>query len=259
MGDETSYSPNQDLQAIQDHETSQELVTQEQSGDLASMADMETQVFNGPEQAEPAVLELEPEPVPAVEIRASDPAPLVASASHGAEGDGAVGDSARELLGLPLQFLNQLLQRIGSTKLDSLDDLIPAARLVGIALLAGVALKLTGATLGAINDIPLLGGLLELTGLVAMLNFLARNALAAKASGITGTYSQTQAGFPGLGRFSPPQPGLPVDQQPNGHHHAHQGHLIPPGIRHQDVGYQVGHVAEAVDHAQPKVDPPPGS
>ena len=101
----------------------------------------------------------------------------MASASQGAVGDGAVGDSARELLGLPLQFLNQLLQRIGSAKLDSLADLIPAARLVGIALLAGVALKLTGATLGAINDIPLLGGLLELTGLVAMLNFLARNAL----------------------------------------------------------------------------------
>jgi hypothetical protein len=101
----------------------------------------------------------------------------VARASQGAEGDGVVGDSARELLGLPLQFLNQLLQRIGSTKLDSLADLIPAARLVGIALLAGVALKLTGATLGAINDIPFLGGLLELTGLVTMLNFLARNAL----------------------------------------------------------------------------------
>jgi hypothetical protein len=80
-------------------------------------------------------------------------------------------------LGLPLQFLNQLLQKLGSAKLDSLADLIPAARLVGIALLAGVALKLTGATLGAINDVPLLGGLLELTGLVSMLNFLARNAL----------------------------------------------------------------------------------
>ena len=129
------------------------------------------------EPVEPAALQLDPESVPAVEIRAAEPAPLVASASHGAAGDGAVGDSARELLGLPLQFLNQLLQRIGSTKLDSLADLIPAARLVGIALLAGVALKLTGATLGAINDIPLLGGLLELTGLVAMLNFLARNAL----------------------------------------------------------------------------------
>ena len=112
-----------------------------------------------------------------MEIRAAEPAPLVASASPGAEADGAVGDSARELLGLPLQFLNQLLQRIGSAKLDSLADLIPAARLLGIALLAGVALKLTGATLGAINDVPLLGGLLELTGLVTMLNFLARNAL----------------------------------------------------------------------------------
>ena len=195
MEDETSYSPHHDHGTIEDHktnpgqesgqgqETSQESVNQDQSGDLASMTDMESQVLSEPELVdfadpeEPAVLELDPEPLPAVEIRAAEPAPLVASASHGAEADGAVGDSARELLGLPLQFLNQLLQRIGSTKLDSLADLIPAARLVGIALLAGVALKLTGATLGAINDIPLLGGLLELTGLVAMLNFLARNAL----------------------------------------------------------------------------------
>jgi len=187
LGDETSYSPNQDHEISPDHdtsqdqETSQEPVTQDQSGDLASMPEMESQVFNDPERAEPGVLELDPEPVdfaePAVEIRAAEPAPLVVSESYGAAGDGAAGDSARELLGLPLQFLNQLLQRLGSTKLDSFADLIPAARLLGIALLAGVALKLTGATLGAINDIPFLGGLLELTGLVAMLNFLARNAL----------------------------------------------------------------------------------
>ena len=45
-----------------------------------------------------------------------------------------------------------------------------------LAALAGIALRLTGATLGAINEIPLLGGLLELVGLVALLNFLARNA-----------------------------------------------------------------------------------
>ena len=192
MEDETSYSPHHDHGTIEDHktnpgqesgqgqETSQESLNQDQSGDLASMTDMESQVLSEPELvdfAEPAVLELDPESLPAVEIRAAEPAPLVASASHGAEADGAVGDSARELLGLPLQFLNQLLQRIGSAKLDSLADLIPAARLLGIALLAGVALKLTGATLGAINDVPLLGGLLELTGLVTMLNFLARNAL----------------------------------------------------------------------------------
>jgi len=208
LEDETSYSPTQDHETIQDQntiqdpETSQEPVTQDQSGDLAINTEMESQVLENPDQpgveeihheavapelssgaidfaehAEPVVLELDPEPLPAVEIRAAEPAPLVAIANPGAEGDGAVGDSARELLGLPLQFLNQLLQRIGSTKLDSLADLIPAARLVGIALLAGVALKLTGATLGAINDIPFLGGLLELTGLVTMLNFLARNAL----------------------------------------------------------------------------------
>jgi hypothetical protein len=181
LGDETSYSPNQDHEISPDHdtshdqETSQEPVTQDQSGDLASMPEMESQVFNDPEL--PWAEETAPEPEPAVEIRAAEPAPLVVSESYGAAGDGAAGDSARELLGLPLQFLNQLLQRLGSTKLDSFADLIPAARLLGIALLAGVALKLTGATLGAINDIPFLGGLLELTGLVAMLNFLARNAL----------------------------------------------------------------------------------
>ena len=205
MGDETNYPPNQELETSQDQESSQEPVTQEHSGDLAFKTEMESQLLDNPDlsglqETHPEAVASESvapdvaaapvdfaepvdfvEPVdfaePAVEIRAAEPAPLVASASQGAEGDGAGGDAARELLGLPLQFLNQLLQRIGSTKLDSLADLIPAARLVGIALLAGVALKLTGATLGAINDIPLLGGLLELTGLVAMLNFLARNAL----------------------------------------------------------------------------------
>jgi len=194
LGDETSYQDHglnpdqessQDEESIQDHgtnqdqESSQEPVTQEQSGDLAFKTEMESQLLDNPDLA--WVEETHPEAVvfaePAVEIRAAEPAPLVARASQGAEGDGVVGDSARELLGLPLQFLNQLLQRIGSTKLDSLADLIPVVRLVGIALLAGVALKFTGATLGAINDIPFLGGLLELTGLVAMLNFLARNAL----------------------------------------------------------------------------------
>ncbi len=78
--------------------------------------------------------------------------------------------------GLPLQFLNQLLQKLGATRLQSLADLLPAARILALAALAGIALRLTGATLGAINEIPLLGGLLELVGLVALLNFLARNA-----------------------------------------------------------------------------------
>ncbi len=83
---------------------------------------------------------------------------------------------AGEAPALPLQFLNQLLQKLGATRLQSLADLLPAARILALAALAGIALRLTGATLGAIHDIPLLGGLLELVGLVALLNFLARNA-----------------------------------------------------------------------------------
>jgi hypothetical protein len=80
------------------------------------------------------------------------------------------------MLGLPLQFLNQLLQKLGATPLASLADLVPALQILALAVLAGIALKLTGATLDAINDIPLVGGLLELVGLVALLNSLARNA-----------------------------------------------------------------------------------
>ena len=152
--------------------------------DFSSPTAMAPQLLNEPEMvvveetiadigfAEPGDVEPQPEPEPFADIRVSEPAPLVAAASSE-----SAGDSTKELLGLPLQFLNQLLQKLGSTKLDSLADLIPAARLVGIALLAGVALKITGATLGAINDIPVVGGLLELIGLVSMLNFLARNAL----------------------------------------------------------------------------------
>jgi len=106
---------------------------------------------------------LEPEPLKA-EIPVATAAPLAQQAP------------AAEPPGLPLQFLNQLLQKLGATRLQSLADLLPAARLLALAALAGIALRLTGATLGAINEIPLLGGLLELVGLVALLNFLARNA-----------------------------------------------------------------------------------
>ena len=108
----------------------------------------------------------------------AEPAPLV-SQPQASEAN-AAGGAAQELLGLPLQFLSQLLQKLGAAKLESLTDLIPAARLVAIALLAGVALKITGASLDAINEIPLVGGLLELVGLVSLLNFLSRNALKAQ-------------------------------------------------------------------------------
>jgi hypothetical protein len=100
-----------------------------------------------------------------LEIPVASAAPLATSES-----------GASQVLGLPLQFLNQLLQKLGATPLESLADLVPALQILALAVLAGIALKLTGATLGAINEIPLVGGLLELVGLVALLNSLARNA-----------------------------------------------------------------------------------
>lgn len=123
------------------------------------------------EPLEPEPLKAEPltaEPLTAEPLKAEIP---VASAAPLAQ-----QAPAAEPPGLPLQFLNQLLQKLGATRLQSLADLLPAARLLALAALAGIALRLTGATLGAINEIPLLGGLLELVGLVALLNFLARNA-----------------------------------------------------------------------------------
>ena len=108
---------------------------------------------------EPAPV-LEQAPEPEITIPVAEPAPLV-SQPQAAESAAPAG-AAKELLGLPLQFLSQLLQKLGSSKLESIADLVPAARLVAIALLAGLALKITGASLDAINDIPLVGGLLEL-------------------------------------------------------------------------------------------------
>ena len=80
------------------------------------------------------------------------------------------------MLGLPLKLLNELLAKIGATPLQSLTDLLPLLRILTLAVVAGIALKLTSATLGAINDLPLVGGLLELVGLLSLLNFLSRNA-----------------------------------------------------------------------------------
>lgn len=103
--------------------------------------------------------------MPPVQIPVAEPAPL------------SVPERNDQMLGLPLQLVNQLLARLGSTQLATLADLMPALRVLGLLLLAGFVLKLTGATLGALNEIPMLGRLLELVGLISALNFLARNAL----------------------------------------------------------------------------------
>ena len=124
----------------------------------------------------PPTAEAPPSPQPV--IAAAGPAPLVAHQPAVKPGDPPPA-AAPGLLnqGLLQQLLNQLLRLLAATPLRSLDNLLAAGRILALAVLAGIALKLTGATLDAIDGIPLLGGLLELVGLVSLLNLLARNAL----------------------------------------------------------------------------------
>lgn len=148
------------------------------------LADPDVQPF--PSGIQPITPEVALDRDPALDTQpAPDPLTLdipVATAAPLATSDAATSDPAQaeppasQVLGLPLQFVNQLLQKFGATPLQSLADVVPALQILALAVLAGIALKLTGATLGAINEIPLLGGLLELVGLVALLNSLARNA-----------------------------------------------------------------------------------
>ena len=79
--------------------------------------------------------------------------------------------------GLLAPVLHQLLKLLAATPLHTINDLLSAARIAALSLVAGSALMLTGAALGAIQELPLMGGLLELVGLVSLLNVLARMAL----------------------------------------------------------------------------------
>jgi hypothetical protein len=118
-----------------------------------------------------------PEPEP-VAIPVATPAPLATPAPQPAPAAAASPDAeTARLLGLPLQLINQLLARLGAAPLHNLTDLLPALRLVSLLVVAGITIKLTGATLGAINELPLVGRLLELVGLISALQFLAANAL----------------------------------------------------------------------------------
>jgi hypothetical protein len=123
-----------------------------------------------PEVAAPEVV-----PVP-VTLPVAEPAPLAVTPQPAAVAQPPAAASQQELLGLPLKLLNELLRKLGATPLQSLADALPLLRILALAVVAGIALKLTSATLGAIDDIPLVGGLLELVGLVSLLNFMARNA-----------------------------------------------------------------------------------
>ena len=135
-----------------------------------------------PAVAEPAVAEAPaPEPV-VIPVATSAPLatvePAPAPAPKPAQAATATADTeTSRLLGLPLQLINQLLARLGAAPLHNLTDLLPALRLVSLLVVAGITIKLTGATLGAINELPLIGRLLELVGLISALQFLAANAL----------------------------------------------------------------------------------
>ncbi len=114
----------------------------------------------------------------ALQIPVADSAPLVRapSATSAPAASATATATATEASGLPLKLLNELLRQIGATPLRSLGDLLPLLRILALAVIAGIALQLTSATLGAINELPLVGGLLELVGLVSLLHFLSRNA-----------------------------------------------------------------------------------
>jgi hypothetical protein len=135
-----------------------------------------------PAVAEPLVAEV-PAPEP-VAIPVATPAPLATVAPEPAPSvqpapaaAASLDAETSRLLGLPLQLINQLLARLGAAPLHNLADLLPALRLVSLLVVAGITIKLTGATLGAINELPLIGRLLELVGLISALQFLAANAL----------------------------------------------------------------------------------
>lgn len=113
-------------------------------------------------------------------ITAAEAAPLAVGPEAPSSGNHSGAAPATPAVQPPLllqRLLAQLLGLLSASPLRSLDDLLAAGRILMLALLAGLALRLTGATLGAINDVPLLGSLLELVGLVSLLRFLARHAL----------------------------------------------------------------------------------
>jgi hypothetical protein len=124
-------------------------------------------------QAIKALLDLKahqrPEPALEPGIRLPEPAAIVASPA--VAGTGSIGAP------LPLSFLRHLLGQLGELKPSHLSDLLPALRILAIALAAGLALRITGAVLGSLNDLPLVGSLLELVGLIQFVQLISRHAL----------------------------------------------------------------------------------
>lgn len=89
----------------------------------------------------------------------------------------AAGSAPAPGAGLPYPLVRELLRQISAFQLSSLRDVVPVLQVLALAVVAVLVLRITGATLSAIDEIPLVGGLLELVGVVSVLGFLARHAL----------------------------------------------------------------------------------
>lgn len=63
-----------------------------------------------------------------------------------------------------LEFMRPLLETFASLKPQSLEQVLPGLRILGLAIIAGVGLKITAAVLGSMDELPLLGRLLQLLG-----------------------------------------------------------------------------------------------
>ena len=74
-------------------------------------------------------------------------------------------------------MVREILRQISALQLSSLREVVPVLQVLALAVVAVLVLRITGATLSAIDEIPLVGGLLELVGVVSVLGFLARHAL----------------------------------------------------------------------------------
>jgi hypothetical protein len=101
-------------------------------------------------------------------IPVAEPAPLATT----------MPDSEQPLDGhLPPQLMREWLEGVSQMNAGNVQELLPGLRVLLLAVVAGIALKISGGVLQAIDELPLLGGLLELVGLVSLIQFLSRNAL----------------------------------------------------------------------------------
>lgn len=134
---------------------------------------------------------LSPQVVTALAGSGDDPAPSLLDSAPDSETQPTIGLSEPAAIlirpslknaehssqSLPLSLLRHLLRQVSQLKLSTLNDLVPALRIVAIALAAGLVVRITGAVLGSLNDLPLLGGLLELVGLIQLVQLISRHAL----------------------------------------------------------------------------------